>query len=167
MFILTIKCMHKKSELKTRSCDVQWEGSGWAVRRPVSLATFPQAFDLATILCTVVEYTMIWRWLQHSDERHLPHRNAPDISRHQWTNSISITYFEGLLGIHQSFSLYSYSLLVSQTWQQLFGLFARNIICDILVSWSYSGDWQSGALCQGHNNCVRVLRAGQGRAEMG
>ena len=60
------------------------------------IVTVPQAFDLSTVcyvLRLLVEYTVIWVWLQWLHHCILPHLIAADISGHQWT--WTVTYFEG------------------------------------------------------------------------
>ena len=117
------------------------------------MVTFSQAFDLTTMtmaLCWQMECTMIWVWIRRSKECNLPHWIAADISRHQWT--CNITYFKGFVWNPSVLHCVAVLQLVGQAWQPLFQLFAWNIICDALIYWSCSDDWQ-----QGKASCNKIV----------
>ena len=113
------------------------------------LVTFPQAFDLATseVLCWLTKcttfeadssrrMTVIYLVALHLVSHLNGHVPATLVLR-VWSEStrLSLCCNE----IHQSFTLLLEVKLVSHSWWQLFGLFPWNVICDILIGWSYSG----------------------------
>ena len=75
---------------------------------------------------------------------------AADISRHQWMdvsryfilNFFFFFFFRNPPVFRPSAVLQR----VGQACRPLFGLFERNIICDVLIGQSWSADWQPGAL---------------------
>ena len=71
-------------------------------------------------------------------------------SRYLWSSVINVCscllsegcfcFSSFFFGIHQSFALLPCCTCVGETWRPLFGIFARSIICDVLIGWSYSSD---------------------------
>ena len=83
---------------------------------------------------------VFWGWHLFSNECSLHHSIIARISPHQWT--YVVTSFDSF-SESTSLSICCFVLAcVGQTWLPLLGLFTRNIVCDILIGWSCSGNWQ-------------------------
>ena len=87
----------------------------WALKPTPFFQSFWNDYDGG--LCWLVECTMIWVWLHHSNECNLLHLIAADSAQHQWMSNI--TCFEGFVQ-NQPVSCYIAVLcLARQTWWPL------------------------------------------------
>ena len=128
-----------------------WQSADWWNERrskprlsPHQLSVWPPFGTMWLVECTLVRVSF-----QRTKACHSLQLIVADISRHQGT--CANIYFEVrcyfvVVLIYHSLYFVAMSDFVRQTWRSLFGVFARNIHCDVLIGWRCLGDWHSGTL---------------------
>ena len=128
---------------------------------PPAAVIFSQALDLATIWYSVDWWITSWFEYESSVQITVISYSSLQLISHYWMCTI---HLKVLFCIHQSFVLLM-CFPLSDKHSKLVRSFTWNIFWDVMIFWSWSGDWQLRTLKVGLNCSLSYSGRGVGSSE--